>query len=429
MKGVFSLIRQLWLSSKTSLGIIFCFLLALLLVSNGDLTGYSPSYLWKNLVIFSCLVVVLRLNAIYLNKLPLKWKNIEIPSFFTGLMLLHLAYTPLMILVSRLEHFPWYFPLVSLTVCGLPHLIPWQRFVSFVGQFILRKDRSPELKGSTLEALRDKTIVISTTDHELACRYAYWVAKTTPKTVVFHDLAPNPLLQFQLHHDFPSISWIFSDHELNHPCDLVIDGYVEQDFADPEPEVTLKRIDRILQFCEMKPQGILTLIPMRTRDDQGNMIVEDYARRLDREHQRVIPIRHYPLMENAATVREIIEQKSDVIKVQFTDTLVIHSLNLIAQLLSNRTSIGEAWVLTEVVQLNQLTLHKKISSENSFQDKVSKIRQFFHQKKPQILTPGHLVATNEPCLAVVAQPSLSRKKLDSILKKIAERCQDQEEAA
>jgi hypothetical protein len=101
---------------------------------------------------------------------------------------------------------------------------------------------------------------------------------------------------------------------------------------------------------------------------------------------------------------------------------------LLSQLRSNPTSLGEAWTLTEVIQIDLLSVHKKIPAHQSFQEKMLKLRCLFHTQGAKAILLDHLTATNDPCLALVTQGPLSRKKLDGILKKISDKCHEKDAA-
>jgi hypothetical protein len=429
MQAILSSLRQAWIASKTSLGIIFCYFIALLGITSGDLTVYSAHYLWKNLAIFSFLVIAVRLNSLYLKSVTLKWKTVEIPPLFMSLVILHGAYIPLMALTSQQESFPWYFPLLSLVCSAIPHMLPNQWRSPWRSKLSWGDKQGSLLKEHTLMGLAGKSILISTPNYELATRYALKIAQAKPKHVTIHGLDNWQLLQAQLRHDFPTLSWAF-DLELAKPLsyDIIIDGFMDPYGSLNNDELTLIRIERLNLFGDSPAEGIITLIPTRMSDDQGNIIVEDYARRMDRRDQRVIPIRHYDLVENPMIIKEVLDHSPQRIKVQFTDTIVVQSLNLLSQLRSNPTSLGEAWTLTEVIQIDLLSVHKKIPAHQSFQEKMLKLRCLFHTQGAKAILLDHLTATNDPCLALVTQGPLSRKKLDGILKKISDKCHEKDAA-
>lgn len=420
-----------WPPVTKGLGLIFMYLIALLLCVNGDLTVYSPNYLWKNLLMFSCLAVAVNLNTPPIK--PWHWtifhRTVTIPAFMVERLILHGAYVPLMLLTSRAESFPWFFPFVSLTLVTAGYFISWPQILSFSREFPLSWSKSLEMKENAFESLRDKTILISTSSLELATRYASWIAKAKPKAVTIQNSEKSSLLQSQLRHDYPAILWTFYPMEQaleGGPFDVVIDGFMDSG-KEPHDQETLIRIERLNSYSDLNVPVIITLLQNRPRDDQGNIIVEDYARRLDRKECRVIPIRHYSLIEDTTVLAQTLDQAPEMIKAQFMETLIVRSLNLLGQLQSNPTSVGEAWALTEGIHINLHRLYKKINPRHSFQDKISEILKRLRKEPIKITIPDHLTATNEPFLAQVTQAPLTRKKLDGIIKKISDRSQAQKE--
>jgi hypothetical protein len=132
MTIILTYLSLFWEKSKSSFGIILAYFLSLFVSSGCDLTIYSPNYLWKNLIIFMSLVLALRLYDPYLK--PFRWESFVLPERLVGLILLHVVYLPLMMLTSRHEMFPWFFPVTSFVFCLIPSIVPWNKiFAANVG--------------------------------------------------------------------------------------------------------------------------------------------------------------------------------------------------------------------------------------------------------------------------------------------------------
>jgi hypothetical protein len=427
-------IQNSWAQLKPILWFLCSYIFALMIVSSGDLTSYSANYLWKNLLIFGCLVIAVTLHAPLLQ--PLKWSRFSLSAPVTTSLVIHLMYVPLMLLCSRREQFSQALIPLSLVFS----LIPF--FGSTLQQVIRRKSKWVEEAGSSLSlkdyalsTLKGKKILLSSPCPKVLAQYAHWLALTAPQEVIFLSTSDLALLEIQLKHDFPEIQWLFSktlDFSEDTKIDLVIDGSLCFDSPDEIDRTTLTRIHHLQHLLQLEPTALLMLHQVRPEDNQVNSLVEDYLRHADHKSGRSISLRHYPIAESPLTHAWLVSHLSNPqkIRLQHLDDIVVHSLNLACQLITNSQHIGEAWALTEVVTANLSPSF--LTKPARFKDKMNAIERLLHhpQQQQYHLSPS-TAETNEPHLAIITQPALNKKKLALILNKVEEKLQkerDQEAA-
>lgn len=438
---------------------LFFFMLSILIIDDFDLTGYSPSYLLKTIIVY-CLVslgifLFLQTRSQLVQKLE-RYASIS----YLQVIGTTLFFFPLMILSGRREMFAWFTPFIALILMiawtnrkmfytsltqkswNLHYSNLWQKLVPQWTSASVKKQANSDILMSCDHVLISgagtilgqkilsliandnlkNIVLIESNFHNLEIMKV-WTQKFLPKVQVVSILNNKDLTA-------QNLKSLFKTYNIKYVFDL--DRCFQPSALEADPHHFILRnlnfpkllLDQSIA-SKVKMVASLSAIPLTKNEilETAQTIIECYGQRLDSHKTRVIPFRIRALAEDHESqvpVMNYLWGYTSDLTFAPAQTTAVTILTIMRQLLENPAHHGAVWEITHAYEMKKIKSQNTITIKDDLNEIHSKLQATLLNAKRKTIASDFMFPTSQDGAAIVANCPILETDFDQCFKDIEE---------